>query len=309
MKDFLSIQNVDSIADLVQLALDVKKQPLAYKNRGMGKTLGLVFFNPSLRTRMSSQKAAYNLGMNVIVMNINSDGWALEWEDGTVMDEGSQEHIKEAAGVLSQYCDIIGVRSFPSLKSRCDDYSEKVIRSFKKHASKPIISLESATRHPLQGFTDLVTILERSVNKLPRVVLTWAPHPKVLPQAVANSFVTWMKAGGVLLSIANPPGFDLDPELKLFILKKEEDGHVFWWRPHKSWALASEFFMGIVDPARGDRFTITDKHEPEPLHYFPLILSKSFWQMLGDTENWSLSVHTARKLGLNSQQRFPRFTV
>ena len=213
MKDFLSIQNVDSIADLVQLALDVKKQPLAYKNRGMGKTLGLVFFNPSLRTRMSSQKAAYNLGMNVIVMNINSDGWALEWEDGTVMDEGSQEHIKEAAGVLSQYCDIIGVRSFPSLKSRCDDYSEKVIRSFKKHASKPIISLESATRHPLQGFTDLVTILERSVNKLPRVVLTWAPHPKVLPQAVANSFVTWMKAGGVLLSIANPPGFDLDPEL------------------------------------------------------------------------------------------------
>jgi len=102
---------------------------------------------------------------------------------------------------------------------------------------------------------------------------------------------------------------DLDPELKLFILKKEEDGHVFWWRPHKSWALASEFFMGIVDPARGDRFTITDKHEPEPLHYFPLILSKSFWQMLGDTENWSLSVHTARKLGLNSQQRFPRFTV
>lgn len=213
MKKFSSIGDVEDPEALVDLALGLKSDPHKWKELGKNKTLGLLFFNPSLRTRMSTQKAAMNLGMDVMVMNLNSDGWTLEFEDGSIMNSNSQEHIREAASVISQYCDIIGVRSFPSFISREEDYSETVLNGFIKHASVPVISLESATRHPLQSLADMMTINEHKVKKNPKVVLSWVPHPKALPQAVANSFVEWAKEANVDFVIANPEGFELDASL------------------------------------------------------------------------------------------------
>lgn len=212
MKNFTSIKDVDSVTDLLAQAIKIKKDPHGNKSKGENKTLGLLFFNPSLRTRLSTQKAAQNLGMQVMVMNLQTDGWTLEMEDGVVMQEGSQEHIKEAAAVISQYCDIIGMRTFPSLKDREEDYEERILNKFMRYATVPIVSLESATLHPLQSLADVLTIEEQKTKLIPKVVLTWAPHPKALPQAVANSFVEWMKEAEVELTIANPEGFDLSPE-------------------------------------------------------------------------------------------------
>jgi N-succinyl-L-ornithine transcarbamylase len=165
--------------------------------------------NPSLRTRLSTWKAARLLGMDVMIMNFSSEGWQLEFENGTVMDGGTQEHVEEAAGVLSQYCDVIGVRTFAGLLDREADYNELQLNAFIEYASVPIVSLESATLHPLQSLADLISIEELRTKKTPKVALTWAPHPKALPQAVANSFVEWMQETAVELVIANPPGFDL----------------------------------------------------------------------------------------------------
>ena len=225
MKNFTSINDVANLKQLVDQALAIKQNPLAHKSYGEDKTLGLLFFNPSLRTRLSSQRAATNLGMKVMVMNLNNDGWTLEMEDGAIMDQGSQEHIKEAAGVISQYCDIIGIRSFASLKNREDDYNETLLNKFIAHASVPVFSLESATLHPLQSFADLITIEEHKQIARPKVVLTWAPHPKALPQAVANSFAEWMKLAEVDLTIANPVNFDLAPEFTegIEILHNQEE--------------------------------------------------------------------------------------
>lgn len=212
MKNFTSVNDVADLKALLSLALELKKNPFAHKHHGENKTLGLMFFNPSLRTRLSTQKAAQNLGMHVIVMNLNSDGWQIELEDGTVMNQGTQEHVKEAAGVISQYCDIIGVRTFPSLTDKEADYSEKVLNKFLQHALVPVISLESATLHPLQSFADLITIEELKKISKPKVVLTWAPHVRSLPQAVPNSFAQWMSKGEVDFVITNPEGLDLAPE-------------------------------------------------------------------------------------------------
>lgn len=212
MKKFTSIQDVPDLPDWLALARKVKAQPFDFQKYGKNKTLGLLFLNPSLRTRLSTQKAAQNLGMQVMVMNMQQDGWAIEMEDGTVMDGGTQEHIREAAGVLSQYCDIIGLRTFPGLKNREEDYAEKVLTKFIQNATVPVLSLESATRHPLQSFADLLTIEEFKSKPRPKVVLTWAPHPRALPQAVPNSFVEWMKNAEVDLSITHPEGWELAPE-------------------------------------------------------------------------------------------------
>ncbi|MEQ8242615.1 N-acetylornithine carbamoyltransferase [Fulvivirga sp.] len=212
MKNFTSIKDVPDVKALLQLALEVKKQPYNYKSYGENKTLGLLFFNPSLRTRMSTQKAAQNLGMQVMVMNLNSDGWQIELEDGAVMNQGTQEHIKEAAGVISQYCDIMGVRTFPSLTDKEADYSEKVLNKFLEHTLVPVISLESATLHPLQSFADLITIEEQKKIAKPKVALSWAPHVRSLPQAVPNSFAQWMNNTDVDFVITNPEGFDLAEE-------------------------------------------------------------------------------------------------
>jgi|TARA_B110000261_G_scaffold163665_1_gene210322 N-succinyl-L-ornithine transcarbamylase len=212
MENFFSINDVSNIQDLLQKALKVKAEPLASHTLGKHKTLGLIFYNSSLRTRISSQKAAYNLGMDVITLNIGSDGWALESKDGVVMDQGTAEHIKDAAAVISEYVDVIGIRCFAGLKDRLEDYKESVLLNFIKHATVPIINLESSTLHPLQSLADLVTIESNKNKQKPKVVLTWAPHPRALPQAVSNSFVEWMKEADVELVITHPEGYDLSPK-------------------------------------------------------------------------------------------------
>lgn len=212
MRHFISVHDVTDLKALTKDALDLKKNPYALKELGKNKTLGLIFLNPSLRTRISTQKAAQNLGMNVIVMNMDKEGWALETQDGVVMNHNTVEHIREAAAVMGQYCDIIGVRSFPRLVDRNEDYSEDFFTKFIKFSGVPIVSLESATRHPLQSFADLVTIEETKKRERPKVVLTWAPHIKALPQAVPNSFAEWMNKADVDFVITHPEGYELAPE-------------------------------------------------------------------------------------------------
>jgi len=209
MKLFSSVNDVTDVKALVTEALQLKTKPYAYQHLGKNKTLGLVFLNPSLRTRMSTQKAALNLGMNVMVLNIDKEGWALELREGVVMDGITVEHIKEAAAVMGQYLDIIGVRSFPGLTNREEDYSEVIFNKFVEYCGIPLVSLESATRHPLQSLADLVTIEELKTKPRPKVVLTWAPHIKPLPQAVPNSFAEWMCQADVDFTITHPAGYGL----------------------------------------------------------------------------------------------------
>lgn len=209
MKLFSSVNDVADINQLVADALALKQNPYAYQHLGKNRTLGLIFLNPSLRTRLSTQRAATNLGMNVMVMNMDKEGWALEMNDGVVMNGTTVEHIREAAGVMGQYVDILGVRSFPGLKDRELDYSEDIFNKFVKYCGIPVVSLESATRHPLQSLADLVTITELKTRPWPKVVLTWAPHVKPLPQAVPNSFAEWMCKAEVDFVIAHPKGYEL----------------------------------------------------------------------------------------------------
>ncbi|MND53074.1 N-acetylornithine carbamoyltransferase [compost metagenome] len=216
MKKFFSVKDVSSVADVVQEALALKAAPYDNQDLGKHKTLGLVFLNPSLRTRLSTQKAAMNLGMNVMVMNMDKDGWALETQDGVVMNGSTIEHIREAAAVMGEYCDILGLRSFPKLKDREEDYSEDLFNKFIKYCGVPVVSLESATRHPLQSLTDIITITEHKKTAKPKVVLAWAPHVKALPQAVPNSFAEWMckaqEEGLVEFTIAQPMGYELSKD-------------------------------------------------------------------------------------------------
>lgn len=213
MKHYTSIQDIDNIDNWIQEAKALKRNPLNYKELGKNKTLGLLFFNSSLRTRLSTQKAALNLGMDSIVMNVSGDAWGIEFGDGTIMNGNTAEHIKEAAAVVSQYCDIIAVRAFPSLTDKEKDESEQVLSAFKKYASVPIVNMESATGHPLQALTDAITISEHAKKARPKVVLSWAPHIKALPHAVANSFVEAMQKMNVEFVITHPEGYDLNPEI------------------------------------------------------------------------------------------------
>lgn len=212
MNKFTSIHDVPNLQELLTVARDCKQQPFANKHIGTNKTLGLLFFNPSLRTRMSTQKAAYNLGMDVIVMNVGSDSWTLETRDGVIMDGSATEHIKEAAAVMGEYCDILGLRTFAGLVDKQLDYSEDVLEKFIRYSGKPVISLESATRHPLQSLADVFTIEAHKTTTRPKVVLTWAPHPKALPQAVPNSFAEWAIAMNYNVVIAHPVGYELSGE-------------------------------------------------------------------------------------------------
>lgn len=213
MKKFTAVQDVDNLDDLVNEALHLKQNPHKYKHLGENKVLGLLFLNPSLRTRMSTQIAGANLGMNVMVMNLDKEGWALETQEGAVMNGSTVEHIKEAAAVMGRYCDIIGIRSFPKLQNREEDYSEDLLHKFISYCKVPVVSLESATRHPLQSFADLITITEnKPASKRPKVVLTWAPHVKAIPQCVANSFAEWMGQADVDLVITHPVGYELAEE-------------------------------------------------------------------------------------------------
>ncbi|SMO53214.1 N-acetylornithine carbamoyltransferase [Saccharicrinis carchari] len=212
MKRYLQVDDIGDLKQALKDAFEIKQNPYAFKQLGENKTIILVFFNSSLRTRLSTQKAAMNMGMNVMVLDINKDGWKLESEMGVVMDGDKPEHIKEAVPVIGQYCDMIGVRSFATFESKDDDYSEKVINQFIQYSGVPVISLESATRHPLQAFADLITIEEHKQKERPKVVLTWAPHPRALPQAVANSFAEWMKKAEVDFVITHPKGYELANE-------------------------------------------------------------------------------------------------
>ena len=211
MKSFFHVQDIGDLNLALEEARQVKATPYAWKHLGENKTIMLVFFNSSLRTRLSSQKAALNLGMSPIVLNIGQDSWQLETELGVIMDGGKSEHLREAIPVMASYCDIIGVRSFAGLTDREYDYQETVLQQFVQYSGKPVISLESATVHPCQAFADLITIDEYKETKRPKVVLTWAPHPKALPQAVPNSFAEWMNAADVDFVITHPKGYELDP--------------------------------------------------------------------------------------------------
>jgi len=212
MKHYLTLNDLPSIETAIQEAMALKSDPYKYKYLGAQKTLVMLFFNASLRTRLSTEKAAKHLGMEVIVLNV-TDSWQLEFEAGVVMNLESSEHVKEAAQVISQYADILAVRAFPSLKNKEKDQSEWILTSFIKYATVPVVNMESATGHPLQALADAITIEELKTKKTPKVVLSWAPHPKALPHAVANSFIEMMQASDVNFSIVHPQGYDLDPNI------------------------------------------------------------------------------------------------
>ena len=211
MKQFTTVNDIGDLGAAVAEALAIKKDRFAYKHLGTDKTLLMLFFNSSLRTRLSTQKAAMNLGMNVIVLDVNQGAWKLETERGVIMDSDCPEHLLEAIPVMGCYCDIIGVRSFARFESKEDDYSEKILNQFIQYSGRPVFSMEAATRHPLQSFADLITIEEHKRVERPKIVMTWAPHPRALPQAVPNSFAEWMNATGYEFVITHPKGYELDP--------------------------------------------------------------------------------------------------
>ena len=210
MKKFTCVADIGDLSLAVKEALEVKADRFAYTELGRNKTLLMIFFNSSLRTRLSTQKAAMNLGMNVMVLDVNQGAWKLETERGVVMDGDKAEHLLEAIPVMGSYCDIIGVRSFARFESRAEDYEERIIEQFIRYSGRPVFSMEAATRHPLQSFADLITIEEHKRVARPKVVLTWAPHPKALPQAVPNSFAEWMNAADYDFVITHPEGYELD---------------------------------------------------------------------------------------------------
>ena len=212
MKKFLGVQDIGNLHDAVAEALEVKRHRFAYKHLGQDKTLLMIFFNNSLRTRLSTQKAAMNLGMNVMVLDVNQGAWKLETERGGGMEGDKSEHLLEAIPVMGSFCDLIGVRSFARYESKEDDYSEKILQQFIRYSGKPVFSMESATVHPLKAFADLITIEEHKRTQRPKVVLTWAPHPKALPQAVPNSFAQWMNATDYDFVITHPHGYELASE-------------------------------------------------------------------------------------------------
>ena len=211
MKSFLNVEDLGDLKQALKEAAEIKANRFKYDTLGKNKTLLMVFFNNSLRTRLSTQKAAMNLGMNVIVLDVNAGAWKLETERGVIMDGDKSEHLLEAIPVMGCYCDVIGIRSFAGLTDRDYDYAETVYNQFLRYSGKPVFAMETATVHPLQAFADLITIEEYKKTR-PKVVLTWAPHPKSLPQAVPNSFAQWMNAADVDFVITHPEGYELDPK-------------------------------------------------------------------------------------------------
>ena len=213
MKNFINSDDISDYKKIVEEAIQLKSNPNQLEDIGKNKSIGLLFFNPSLRTRISTQKASMILGLKTFVMNFNSEGWQLEFENNTIMSEDKAEHVKDAAKVLSEYCDIIAIRKFADLNNKIDDEKEIVLSSFLKYSTVPILNLESSTFHPLQGLADAITIHETKNIARPKIVLSWAPHPKSLPHAVPNSFIKMAKKNNLELIISNPIGYDLNPEI------------------------------------------------------------------------------------------------
>ncbi|WP_374166268.1 acetylornithine carbamoyltransferase [Arcticibacter sp. MXS-1] len=279
MKQFTSVKDVTNVKELVQEALALKSNPYAHKALGTNRTLGVIFLNPSLRTRLSTQKAAMNLGMNVMVMNIDKEGWALETRDGVVMDGATVEHIREAARVFGQYCDVLAIRSFPGLKNRDEDYNEEIFNKFITFSGVPVVSLESATLHPLQSFADLITIEEHKKVEKPKVVLTWAPHVKPLPQSVPNTFAEWMcraqQEGLVDFVITHPEGYELaeqfTPGARIVYNQDEAIKGAHFIYP-KSWSSYHDYGK-VLSKGEGwmlnlERLAITD--QAKVLHCLPV---------------------------------------
>lgn len=249
MRNFLSVHDIENLRQMLEKAMYVKANPFADCDLGKNKTILHIFFNSSLRTRLSTQKAAMNLGMNVMVLDINQGAWKLETERGVVMDGDKPEHMLEAIPVMGCYCDIIGVRSFARFENKQDDYTEKILMQFVKLSSKPVISLEAATGHPLQAFADIITIEEYKKKANPKVVLTWAPHPKALPQAVPNSFAQWAVAAGYEVVITHPKGYELSTQFTkgatiTYNQDKAFDGADFIYA--KNWSAFSDENYGKV---------------------------------------------------------------
>ena len=212
MKVFQHVSDIGDLQAALAEAAEIKADRYKYQSLGRNKTAMLIFFNNSLRTRLSTQKAAMNLGMNVIVLDVNQGAWKLETERGVIMDGDKSEHLLEAIPVMGCYCDVIGVRSFARFENRQDDYEEKILQQFIRYSGRPVFFMESATVHPLQAFADLITIEEYKRAPRPKVVLSWAPHPNALPQAVPNSFAEWMRAADVDFVVTHPEGYELDPQ-------------------------------------------------------------------------------------------------
>jgi len=249
MRNFTCVHDLGDLKQAVEEAFEVKRDRFQFSELGKNKTLLMIFFNSSLRTRLSTQKAAMNLGMNTIVLDVNQGAWKLETERGVIMDGDKPEHLLEAIPVMGCYCDVIGVRSFANFESKDDDYTEKVISQFIKYSGKPVFSMEAATRHPLQSFADLITIEEYKKTARPKVVLTWAPHPKALPQAVPNSFAEWMNATDYDFVITHPKGYELAPEFVgnarvEYDQKKAFEGADFIYA--KNWAAYADPHYGEV---------------------------------------------------------------
>ena len=274
MKQFLSVNDVPDVKGLIDLSIEMKKSPFAFKTLGEGKTIGLLFFNPSLRTRLSTVKAANNLGLEVMTMNVTQDSWQLETEDGVIMDGAKAEHVREAAAVIGQYCDLIAVRSFPELINREEDYKDKIIKAFAQYSGRPVLNLESATLHPLQSLADLVTIEEHKKIAKPKVVLSWAPHVKALPQAVANSFVQWVHRTDYELVITAPKGFELSPEFtgsattlsdQKEAMKGADFVYVKNWSSYNDYGKVGDFRDWIIDQ---EKMNVTN--EARFMHCLPV---------------------------------------
>ena len=249
MRHFTSVFDLGDLHEALQEALEIKRDRYKYVELGRNKTLLMVFFNSSLRTRLSTQKAGLNLGMNVIVLDVNQGAWKLETERGVIMDGNKSEHLLEAIPVMGCYCDVIGVRSFARFESREDDYQEKILNQFIQYSGRPVFSMEAATGHPLQSFADWITIEEYKTVERPKVVMSWAPHPKALPQAVPNSFAQWMVAAGYEVVITHPRGYELDPRftagatIEYDQMKAFEGAHFVYG---KNWSCASPEHYGQV---------------------------------------------------------------
>lgn len=267
MKTFLNVNDIGNLHEALKEALELKADRFKYDTLGKNKTLLMVFFNNSLRTRLSTQKAAMNLGMNVIVLDVNAGAWKLETERGVIMDGDKSEHLLEAIPVMSSYCDIIGIRSFAGLKDREYDYAETVFNQFVKYSGKPVFAMETATVHPLQAFADLITIEEHKTQTRPKVVLTWAPHCRCLPQAVPNSFAEWMNAADVDFVITHPEGYDLDPAFVgnarvEYDQRKAFEGADFIYA--KNWSCPGvvnpDKYGQILDIEGAEKWTVDEEH-------------------------------------------------
>lgn len=304
LKKFLSVADAGQVQKIVEEAIRIKANPLS-NTSGKGKRIGLLFMNPSLRTRVSTQVAAQNLGLDVIVLNTATDGWMLEFEDGAIMNGNTVEHVKDAARVLGRYFDVLGVRTFPQLKSKEEDYSDKVINAFVQHSSIPVLSLESATRHPLQSLADALTIFENSnsqPHKRQKVVLTWAPHVKPLPQCVANSFAEWMNAWEFVdFSIAHPAGYELDDKFagdaKVYTNQDEalKDADFVYV---KNWSSVSPY--GKILPVAGDWMLTNDRlkitNNGKVMHCLPVRRNVELADEILDGENSLVTEQAANRV-------------